>query len=237
MNIAYRKGLNWKGMALIVLCCSMQTFGGIAYNASRYQLIIDREPFGADPLQGVPPVDLAAQQRKMDAAVADAAKQLRLCFLMESEAGEIRAGFENLKATAGVARSVILHEGETFQGMKLLKIDLLASKATLDRDGVPVIFELAKPPTAARPSSIRKPTPAPKRRHFGGGFKKRPPPQPEQPKLSKEEQKRLYEERKAQLRQYQMEVIRAGMPPLPIPLTKEMDDQLVAEGVLPPPGE
>ena len=31
-----------------------------------------------------------------------------------------------------------------------------------------------------------------------------------------------------------MEVIRKGMPPLPIPLTKEMDDQLVAEGILPP---
>ncbi len=36
------------------------------------------------------------------------------------------------------------------------------------------------------------------------------------------------------LRQYQMEVMRAGMAPLPIPLTQEMDDQLVAEGVLPP---
>ena len=31
-----------------------------------------------------------------------------------------------------------------------------------------------------------------------------------------------------------MDVIRAGLPALPVPLTKEMDDQLVAEGVLPP---
>jgi len=233
MNIAYQKGLEGKGIVLIVLC-SIQVFGTQVYDASRYQLIIDREPFGAEPLQGPSPADLAAQQRKMDVAVANAAKQLRLCFLMESESGEIRAGFENLKATAGVARSVILHEGETFQGMKLLKIDLLASKATLEKDGVPVIFELAKPPTAARPTSTRRPTPAPQKRHFGGGFRKRSPPPPEQPKLSKAEEKRLYEERKAQLQQYQMEVIRAGMPPLPIPLTKEMDDELVAEGVLPP---
>ncbi len=35
------------------------------------------------------------------------------------------------------------------------------------------------------------------------------------------------------LRQYQMEVIRSGMAPLPVPLTPEMDAQLVAEGVLP----
>jgi len=31
-----------------------------------------------------------------------------------------------------------------------------------------------------------------------------------------------------------MEVIRSGMPALPIPLTPEMDDQLVSEGILPP---
>ena len=31
-----------------------------------------------------------------------------------------------------------------------------------------------------------------------------------------------------------MEVIRQGLPPLPIPLTPEQDSQLVKEGVLPP---
>jgi hypothetical protein len=39
---------------------------------------------------------------------------------------------------------------------------------------------------------------------------------------------------KKQLQAYQMQLIREGRTPLPIPLTKEMDDQLVAEGVLPP---
>jgi hypothetical protein len=42
------------------------------------------------------------------------------------------------------------------------------------------------------------------------------------------------EELEKQLKEYQMKVIREGLPPLPIPLTKEMDDQLVKEGVLPP---
>jgi hypothetical protein len=36
------------------------------------------------------------------------------------------------------------------------------------------------------------------------------------------------------LREYQMEVLRQGMPPLPVQLTPEQDDQLVQEGVLPP---
>lgn len=39
------------------------------------------------------------------------------------------------------------------------------------------------------------------------------------------------------LQQYQMNTIRSGMPPLPIPLTQEMDDQLVKEGILPPKGK
>ncbi len=48
------------------------------------------------------------------------------------------------------------------------------------------------------------------------------------------------EELEQHLKEYQMEIIRQNAagdgapPPLPIPLTKEMDDQLVAEGVLPP---
>ncbi len=55
-----------------------------------------------------------------------------------------------------------------------------------------------------------------------------------EPKLSPEEQKPRREEIRRNLQDYQMEVVRKGMPPLPVPLTPEMDDQLVAEGILPP---
>ena len=41
------------------------------------------------------------------------------------------------------------------------------------------------------------------------------------------------EELKQHLESYQMEIIRRGLPPLPIPLTEDMDEQLVNEGVLP----
>ncbi len=68
------------------------------------------------------------------------------------------------------------------------------------------------------------------KRRFGGGFERTPAP----PVLTKEEQKRRREEIRKNLEQYQMEVIRSGLPPLPFPLTQEMDDQLVKEGILPP---
>ena len=120
--------------------------------------------------------------------------------------------------------------GESYLGMRLLDIDLDNSKATLQRDGVPVVFTLTKPVATKAPPKKALP-----QRKFGSGFRHNPPPKkPPQPKLSPEEQRRRREEVRANLQNYQMEVIRSGMPPLPIPLTKEMDDQLVAEGVLPP---
>ena len=219
------------GLVVLTFSVGVQA-GSTKYNAARYKLIIDRAPFGVDPLQGQV-VNSAAQAQQDAAVAASAAKELRLCFLMQNEEGEIRAGFENLKATPGSPRSIILREGETFNGMKLLKIDLKGSKATLDRNGVPVLFELAKAPVPAKrgTSRVKKPTPQPQRR-FGGGFKRRPPPQ-QIPTRSSEEERKHREEVKARLQQYQMEIIRAGQPPLPIPLTKEMDDELVAEGILP----
>lgn len=219
--------------------CSMALVAGMAcaeaplYNPERYDLILDRSPFGSDPL-----LDLPNAEQKAKAAAAAAAKELRLCFLLETENGEIRAGFQNLKAKQGDPKSIILRVDESYMGMKLLEIDLAASQATLESQGSPVLFDLTKAPAPAKAAATKAPTP---RRQFGGGFRrttppvKKPTPAPApEPKLSPEEQQRRREEIRANLQDYQMEVIRSGMPPLPIPLTQEMDDQLVAEGVLPP---
>ena len=102
-----------------------------------------------------------------------------------------------------------------------------------------MVFDLTKAPAPAKAPAPQaaKAQPQQPQRRFGGGFRRREPPpqpQPEPPKLSPEEEQRRREEIRANLQEYQMEVIRQGMPPLPIPLTQEMDDQLVAEGVLDP---
>ncbi len=225
---------------MAVLVAGMACAEEPLYSSERYDVILDRSPFGADPLD-VDPERKEAQE--VAAAAAAAAKELRLCFLLESERGDIRAGFQNLKAKPGDPKSVILMVGESFMGLKLLEINLANSQATLESRGKPVVFELSKAPTPVK-APVAKPQ-VPKRQ-FGGGFRRReapvekapvekaPAPPPE-PKLSPKEQKRRREEIRANLQDYQMEVIRSGMPPLPIPLTQEMDDQLVAEGVLPPP--
>jgi hypothetical protein len=225
-----QKQIAGAGLATLVLAMFGTCLAEEEYHAERYRVIVDRSPFGADPLLAIAEQEKSAKEA---AAAMAASKELRLCFLLESETGEIRAGFQNKKPGPGDPKSVILMVGESYMGMKLLEIDLAESKATLQRNGVPVIFELTKPTVAAKAPSKKMPPP----RKFGGGFR-RPAPKkvvkaPE-PKLSPAEQRRRREEIRANLQNYQMEVIRSGMPPLPIPLTQEMDDQLVAEGVLPP---
>lgn len=220
------------GVLMVSIACAVEPL----YSLERYTLILDRSPFGADPL-----LEGGDAEQQAAAAAAAASKELRLCFLLESENGDIRAGFQNLAARPGDPKSVILMVGESFMGMKLLEINIEEAQATLESRGEPVVFELAK---AAVPAVAAAPTPQPPKRQFGGGFRRRTPPpeqKPEQkpapppePQLSPEEQQRRREEIRANLQEYQMEVIRSGMPPLPIPLTQDMDDQLVAEGVLPP---
>ncbi len=235
-------------LILTIAAASQMSFAEeVVYSRERYDLIVDRSPFGEDPSLAQEADSEAKKAAQEEAAALAAAKalekQLRLCFLLETDSGEIRAGFQNLQAKKGDPRSVMLMVGENYQGMKLTKIDLPNSSATLMHNGQPVTFELTKANPKAQPIAAAAPaTPQPPDRRFGGGFRRRtepeqqpaPPQPPPEPALSPEEQEQRREEIRENLRQYQMEVIRAGMPPLPIPLTQEMDDQLVSEGVLPP---
>lgn len=207
--------------------------GAVEYKRERYSLIVDRSPFGEDPSLAIEAGKLEKEQAIAAATAKKLGQQIRLCFLMRSESGEVKAGFQNIKAQKGEPKSVVLMVGESFRGMQLQNIDMDSSSATLNIAGKPVTFELTRAPTAAK-AAPKKPTVPPRR--FGGGFRSKPAaPKPQKPQLSPEEQAAERKRVQENLRQYQMEVIRAGMPPLPIPLTQEMDDQLVTEGVLPPP--
>ena len=201
------------------------------YDNSRYDVIIARSPFGSEPLD---PASNAAKP----AEIKQLEKDLRLCFLLESQSGEVRAGFQNQKAKSGEPKSVILMEGESYRAMKLLEIDMENSTATLQYDGKPVIFELSKSKVAVASKKPASDTPS---RRFGSGFRRSTPPAEEkaeeEPQLTEEEVAQQREAVRESLREYQMEVLRNNMPPLPIQLTPEQDDQLVEEGVLPPMAE
>ena len=207
-------------------------FAEAEYKPERYNVILDRSPFGSDPLSTVSTPNANAQ---VQAQVAKLEKTYRLSFILETETGEIRAGFEFVppnKPTKGQPSCGILMVGESFMGMKLKTVDLDNAEATLEHNGNPVTFQLSKAPATGKATPKKETPPS---RRFGSGFRKQTPAPPPAPKLSPEEQKIRREEIRKNLQDYQMHVIREGMPPLPVPLTQEMDDQLVSEGVLPPP--
>jgi hypothetical protein len=220
---------------LFLLVVTSVAVGAVEYTPERYDVIIDRSPFGEDPL--IAQQEQQEQQDQKEAQAASAAakkleKEMRLCYLLETDSGEVRAGFQNLKARVGDPKSVMLTVGESFNGMKLSSVDVENSSATLSLNGKPVIFELTQA-AAVTPDAKKKPQ---SERKFGGGFKRKSTSEStekEEPTLTSEEQAAKREEVRENLRQYQMEVLRSGMPPLPIALTQEMDDQLVSEGVLP----
>jgi hypothetical protein len=219
----------------VQVCCALTLFGLISsqaqtYDRSRYTLILDREPFGSEP---VVPQDLPPSKEQQAAEVND---QLRLCMVVEEENGEKRAGLERKKHMAGkgIAKSFVLSIGQSEQDVKLVDVDVAAGQATIMNRGQRIVLAIEKgatpaaaPPTIAPRASmpIRRVNTGARSQAVNAAPPKEPPRQP-----TPEEREQI----RKNLQEYQMEVIRKGMPPLPIPLTEEMDNQLVAEGVLPP---
>ena len=219
-----------KKLILVSFIYTISIFGEL----DKYQIIIDRQPFGRELISPEPSVSSIKIEAEAIAAAKAAEKELRLCFIFETTKGLIRAGFQNKIVKAGEPKSIMLGVGDTFKGMKLVDVNIQESTATLDRNGVMIMFSLNKSAKNTLGNSKTTST-----RKFNSGFRSSNTNDKEikkevNVKLTVQQQEQRKQEIQESLRQYQMDVIRAGLPPLPVPLTKQMDDQLVAEGVLPP---
>jgi hypothetical protein len=165
---------------------------------------------------------------------------------MVEGADGVRVGLIDLQGNG----SLFLKVGESENGIQLVSVDLQTEEAVVRRGGESIVLRLesgvSRSPEAA---FIARPVQA--------VTQKMPADPGAQLKLRREVamariqarrdaavaaqgapssnliQKVAGPELERKLQEYQMEVIRRGDPPLPIPLTKEMDDQLVSEGVLP----
>ena len=219
-----------KKLILVSFIYTISIFGEL----DKYQIIIDRQPFGRELISPEPSVSSIKSEAEAIAAAKSAEKELRLCFIFETTKGLIRAGFQNKIVKAGEPKSIMLGVGDTFKGMKLVDVNIQESTATLDRNGVMIMFSLNKSAKNTLGNSKTTST-----RKFNSGFRSSNTNDKEikkevNVKLTVQQQEKRKQEIQESLRQYQMDVNRAGLPPLPLPLTKQMDDQLVAEGVLPP---
>jgi hypothetical protein len=167
-------------------------------------------------------------------AVDSFVKPLKMCAITRNRFnGKVQVGIVNTLTK----KNYFLYEGDTEDGMELVKADYEGEKALMRKGAEEVWMDM----TAIVASATPVVSPAP-----GGGFARRtmaPPPAPapapaSAPGATKLDRPRLTGEAlKDHLKNYQMDLIRAGGqkgPPLPMELTPEMDDQLVKEGVLAP---
>lgn len=197
----------------------------------KYSLILDKELFGGEP-KAVP---TPAPQPTPSPQTPSWARNYRMTMMTYDDYSEqVRVGIQNTQDNS----SVLLIQGEDLHKFyKLLSADFDQRSAKISYQGVPHTFRLQQGPA---PSTTSSETPRSTRDRGRGGSSSRnrgreiartPAPTPT-PNATPRFQNR--EELQAHLKRQQMDAIRTGKPPLPIPLTKEMDDQLVKEGVLPP---
>ena len=198
----------------------------------RYQIIIDRAPFGAL----APPVS-ATPANNGGPPPPGFADSLRMAMIVEDDdTGEKRIGFVDKRNNRPYTMTV---GDPPIDGITVVSVDFEKEEAVLQQGAEMALMKLSSGEVQKIEGGQPVPNPA-------GG-----PPQPPAQNLSYQDRRRMRaiaaqppaeipkvkytgEELNKHLSEYKLEVIRQGLPPLPIPLTKEEDDKLVGEGVLPP---
>jgi hypothetical protein len=240
------------GLVGLVLVQSFAAAAPISQTFDRYQVILDRQPFGSETaLAGAGAPGGAAS------AAAAAVNALKMSAIIEDNSGQIVVGILDPQQNA----SYMLKVGETENGIELLEADYTAERAKIRKDDLerwismngdesqatapsaqPIVPAVTAKPRIAR--AARRPAGASvskgmTREEYNKIKSKLPPPRSAKRALMNlpDEEPMTPDEHEAVMQEYNMELIRAGGdlgPALPIPLTPEQDDQLVREGALPP---
>lgn len=238
-------------MVAAMLLMSLTVCLGVVENVfSRYEIILQRKPFG-ESLAPVTP-------NQPTNSLTIISREIKIVGFSDNGLGKsdsIRVSFVNISAKPPLAYTLRVGEksddgtlellGASYdEGWAQVRKDGQEQRLTLDEGAPSAPAAVAAGTPSPFPLSVGVPPPAATaadkraQESYAERLRKRreadlqraveafdqPPPQP---KLTGDELKK-------HLEQYQMEAIRKGKPPLPIPLSQEMDDQLVKEGVLPP---
>jgi hypothetical protein len=184
----------------------------------RYRVIISKRPFGDEP----PKAEMVQVSSSQSFA-----RNLRLSMLFKGPSGDVRAGIID----SALKKTYILQVGQSEAGIELLDADLDAGEATLRKGNETSILSMKKDssPTPAKTKAPSKGSSyAARRKALMTKIEKRKAKEaPAQPQLTGDALR-------VHLENVQMDAIRKGLPPLPLPLTPAMDAQLVSEGVLEP---
>jgi hypothetical protein len=209
-------------LAGIALLTASPLTRGAPPEFSRYRVILDRKPFGKAP----PPPEV---EERVVPPSESFARDWRMSALLEVEDGGIRIGLYNQKTK----QSFFLGVGDIEDGIELVSADYDSEEAVLRKGSEMAVIKLQSGDIQTLSSSQQQERLAQRQQRPSYAERRRARAAR---RAQREEIKPKYtgEELERHLQEYQMDVIRQGLPPLPIPLTQEMDDQLVNEGVLPP---
>ena len=212
---------------------------------SDFGVILEKMPFGRAPQIPVAPVPANPAPTKEE---RDIYGNMRVCFMDITQDG-LRVAIVDNKLNETYQLGI----GESDRSLKLLDADYDRELAFVQKDGYGPqwinsqgLSEATAPSAGTRSNrSSRRSSPGARRSvteqntrsaELEARLKRR-----EEILQQRREESAANsanpEELRAKLLEYNMDLIRAGGelgPPLPIPLTREQDDQLVAEGVLPP---
>ena len=193
-----------------------------------YQVILDRKPFGAPPERQEP-------ERVVPVSESFAA-QMQMSGIYDLGDGTLEVAVVDKKDNSYFSLLV----GETNeQGVELVDADYEKEEAVLKKGDEVVVLKMsgtsgtqvlstAEQEDRMKQAEVRRLSYAERRRQRM--LDRQKPVEIPKPMYTGEELEK-------HLQEYQMQVIREGMPPLPVQLTPDRDAQLVAEGFLPPVDE
>lgn len=219
-----------KIQSFFVLVClvSGSAYGAVYQNFSRYEIILQRRPFGEVPSEAE--LSAAARSVPVGPSFIDS---LRMCAITDDGGGSVRVGFVDIKAKP--VKTYFLFVGESEDGIEVVDADYEEEMVTLRKAGderkLSMTGAVGAAMAVANKGSGRRSL------HSRRAHIKRTRAQiKEARRLAIEKKKPILQgaEYEAHIRQYNLDQIRNGGIPLPIALSAEEDAQLVAEGILAP---
>ncbi len=230
------------GLAVALLGAFAASAQASRSGSERYDVILERKPFGAIPVRAAAPVEVEPAAPLHDAENPPRGafiETLRICAMTETDFG-LRVGIVDIKSKPQAV--YFLYPGEDEGGITVVDADFAGERALLSKEGESYWLGMndkagggatpAKNISAKR--GVTKASNNSTRLSYASRLKQRRDLEAKRMEKLNQPLKISGKELEKHLQKMQMDAIRSGSPALPIPLTAEMDDKLVAEGVLEP---
>ena len=216
---------------MLVLAGAVGAWGDVVASRpfSDYQVILDRKPFGAPP-------DRSAEPERVVPVSESFAAQMVMSGIYELDDGNLEVAVVDKKNNGYFTLLV----GETNeQGIELVDADYEKEEAVLKKGEEVVVLTMGGTASSQVLTTTEREDRMKQAETRRMSYAERRRQRMLERQKPVEVPKPIYtgEELEKHLQDYQMEVIRQGLPPLPVQLSADRDAQLVQEGFLPPVDE